>query len=943
MHHRSRTPGPRLLGIAIAAVLSLGAGVPPAFAGPAAGPAGGPSSGADPVPGLVAGSETIAPQLVTGLDDAAPGDNPADAARAHLAAHQDRYRVDPAQLAEAGTGQAVDGRRTVRFEQRHGGVPVFGARYLVHLVGEGAGQRVESVGGKFFTGLTAPTAQTVPDEVLRRLAIGALQDPAAREGAAVEDHGLVVLPGGAGRLARHFTVRAAGTDPWAAKAREVFVDATVGEVALTYEVRDRYPLGAPDAKAAPSAPAAKAAKAAPSAEAASPAAGAAGLEPATGTAPDAFGRPAQVNIGRLPDGTYQLVDLTRPAAITTYDAAGRDVTDFDRALPADARPAASASPGFPASTGTSGATDAHLNAAAVYDFYRDRLGRDGIDGKAGPITSVVNVTSSGQPLENAYWDGEKMIYSGGSEKRHPFSVARDVAGHEMTHGVVKHTAELVNLGQSGALDEALADYFGNAIEVTSRGIPMTDPRAALLGEGLCRTGTPQACADRRMDDRRTTVADYIGAPAGVDNGGVHLNSTIFSGALWDIRRTLDPLLADRLVYRALAEYLTPLDDFVDARNAVLAAGRALGLDRAQLRTVAGAFDAHGVKDGWQRRIGVDSRPLLRELSTESVAPDVAAGRWVAATAGKGAKGSMAVHAGAVSDSAEPARLSPEDGRSHGWPATDGTSAAWVAMGPGADGAWGMEVLARPLDGGPVRSVHRAANQFVSDVRISGGDVAFVANDYAAGLTGPVLSRNGAPAVRIPLPDGHRASDLSLKDGLLAWTESWQAGERTVSAPTVYSTAAGKVVAQYVVDDADAATPGTVVTGTRLAGGRLLWVQTPGDRTKGSAIRSGALDGSGVTDLLPGGTAEPRRITTLTASDQAVTFGVAGGRVTGGTKNADLPKLWQLPLTGGTPERVSCNRGGQYAPAADRGTRVIWLDATAGRTDLVVRERAAGTC
>ncbi|MFE6746317.1 M4 family metallopeptidase [Kitasatospora purpeofusca] len=932
MHHRSRTPGPKLLGVAIAAVLGLGVAVPPAFAGPA----GGPSVETDPVPGLVAGSDTAAPQLVTGLAEAAPGDNPVEAARAHLAAHQDRYRVDPGQLAEAGVERAADGRRTVRFEQRYGGIPVFGARYLVHLVGEGAGQRVESAGGKYFTGLTAPTTQTVPDDALRQLAIGAVQDgaahagavqgAAARAGAAAEDHGLVVLPGGAGRLARHFTVR--GSDPavWATKAQEVFVDASVGEVALSYEVRAPYRLDGP--AAAPAAPA---------------------LEPATGTAPDALGRPARVNIGRLPDGSYQLVDLTHPATVTTYDAAGREEMDFNRTLPADVRPAASATTDFPAATGTSGATDAHLNAAAVYDFYRDRLGRDGIDGKVGPIVSVVNVTSNGAPMDNAYWDGTKMVYGGGSAKYRPFAVARDVAGHEMTHGVVKYTADFVDLGQSGALNEAVADYFGNAIEVTSRGIPMTDPRAALLGEDLCRTGTPEACAGRRLDDRRTTVADYVGAPAGVDSGGVHLNSTIVSGALWDIRRTLDPLLADRLVYRALAEYLTPLDDFVDARNAVLAAGRALGLDRAQLRTVAAAFDAHGIKDGWQRRIGVDSRPLLRELSTESMAPDAAAGRWVAATAGKGAKGSMAVHTGAVTGSAEPVRLSPEDGRSHGWPATDGTTAAWVAMGPGADGNWGMEVLARPLDGGPVRSVHSGANQFVADVRVSGGDVAFLLTDHATGRSGPVLSRAGAPVVPIALPEGHQATGLAFHDGLLAWTESWQAGERTVSAPTVYSLAAGKVVAQYVVDGANAAGD-TAVGSLRLAGGRLLWVETPFDRTKGSTIRSGALDGSGATDLLPAGSrpgtgtgTEPRRIASLAASDRAVTFAEAGGRVTGGTANTDLPKLWQLPLTGGTPERMSCNRGGQYSPVADRGTRVLWLDATAGRTDLVVRERAAGTC
>ncbi|MFE6866620.1 M4 family metallopeptidase [Kitasatospora sp. NPDC057692] len=915
MRHRSRSP--KLLGVAIAAVLGLGLGLPPALAAPAADP--------DPVPELVAGSDTAAPQLVTGLAERASGATPGEAARAHLAAHRDRYRVDPAQLVESGTEVAADGRRTVRFTQRHGGLPVFGAAYLVHLVGEGAGQRVESVGGKYFTGLTAPTVPSVPDEVLRRLALGEVEDPAARQGATAEDHGLVVLPGGTGRLARHFTVRGTGAAAEAGKAREVFLDATTGEVALGYEVRAPYPAGTPSA---------------------SPAAGAVGatgaVEPATGTAPDALGHPVPVNIGRLPDGTYQLTDLTRPAVITTYDAQGGEEMDYSGSLPADARPAASPSPDFPASTGTSGATDAHLNAAAVDDFYRTRLGRAGIDGNNGPITSVVNVTSFGKPLENAYWDGRKMVYGGGSGTYHPFSAARDVAGHEMTHGVVKHTAQLVYAGQSGALDEAVADYFGNAIEVTSRGIPMTDPRAALLGESLCRTGTPESCAVRRLDDRRTTVADYVGAPAGVDNGGVHLNSTIVSGALWDIRRTLDPLTADRLVYRALAEYLTPLDGFVDARNAVLAAGRALGLGRAQLRTVAAAFDAHGIKEGWQRRIGVDSHPLLRELSTESIAPDAAAGRWVAATAGKGGKGSLGVYAGAVAGSAEPTRLSPEDGRSHGWPATDGTSAAWAAMGQGVNGQWGMEVFARPLDGGPARSVHSAANQYVGDVRISGGDVAFLADDFTTGRTGPVLSRGGAPAVAIPLPDGHSASDLALEDGLLAWTESWSSGGRTVSAPTVYSIAAGRVVAQYPVGDA-AGTSETRASATRLAGGRLLWVETPEDPSLGSSIRSGALDGSGTALVLAGGTAEPRRITALTATDRAVTFGYAGGRVGGGVKNADLPKLWQLPLTGGTPERVSCNRGGQYAPVADRGTRVLWLDATAGRTDLVVRERAAGTC
>lgn len=89
---RSRTS--TALGISATAVVALALAAPPALAGPAAAP--------DPVPSLVAGQDTAAPQLVTGLAEPAVG-SPADAARAHLAAHGDRYHVDPSELAEVGS------------------------------------------------------------------------------------------------------------------------------------------------------------------------------------------------------------------------------------------------------------------------------------------------------------------------------------------------------------------------------------------------------------------------------------------------------------------------------------------------------------------------------------------------------------------------------------------------------------------------------------------------------------------------------------------------------------------------------------------------------------------------------------------------------------------------------------------------------------------------
>ncbi|MFI5645309.1 M4 family metallopeptidase [Kitasatospora sp. NPDC051705] len=913
MLRRTRTP--HAFGVATAAAVVLALAAPPALALPA-------DAAPDPVPALVAGQDTAAPQLVTGLSEPAAG-APADAARAHLAAHPDRYRVDPGELVEAGSERDADGRRTVRFEQRHGGIPVFGAQYLVHLTGEGAAQRVESVGGKYFTGLSAPTTATVPDAALRELALGAVQDARARAGATAEDRGAVVLPGGAGRLARHFTVRT--TDPAGGDraAREVYVDAVAGVVALAYDARTPSPAG----DAAPS----------PGGD----------PQPATGTAPDVHGNSVKVNAVRLPDGGYRLTDLTRHSVITTYDAAGRDADDFVGALPADAVPAASPGPDFPAATGTSGATDAHLGAGAVYDFYRDRLGRDGLDGKGGPIVSVVNVTSGGKPYANAYWDGTKMVYGSGGGAYFPFSAALDITGHEMTHGVVAHTANLTYLGQSGAMDEALADYFGNAIQVTARGLSMNDPKAALLGEDKCRTGTPQACADRHLDDHRTTVADYLGATGALDNGGVHLNSPVFAGALWDIRRTLDPLTADRVVYRALADYLTPLDDFVDGRDAVLAAGRSLGLSRAQLRTVAAAFDAHGIKAGWQHRIGTDSRTLLPDVSGSMSLPAAADGHWVAMGPISGRTDRNALYTGPTTGRTAPVRLSPDDGRYHSYAATDGAGAVWIAVGTDARG-WGQEVLTAPLTGaGPVRSLFHSATQQPSGVQVSGRDVAFLVRD--AGRTGVRLSHDGAPAVELPLPEGHGASDLTLRDGLLGWTESWHEGEQQVTAPTVYSIAAGRVTAQYTAHAGAGARPSEAY-GTRLAGGRLLWVDIPReDAGAHGSIRSGALDGSGTSEVLSGDAPNaPTRGSLITASDQAVTYravphSLLGPAPAGGWTNAALPKLWQVPLAGGAPQRVSCDRGDQDQPAADQGTRVVWLDATGGGPDLVVRDRPAVTC
>jgi Zn-dependent metalloprotease len=157
------------------------------------------------------------------------------------------------------------------------------------------------------------------------------------------------------------------------------------------------------------------------------------------------------------------------------------------------------------------------------------------------IVSLVNASAADRsPYYNASWNGSYMTYGNPSDGEvHPFSAGLDVVGHELTHGVIDFSGDLVSLGQSGVMNEAYADYFGNAIDVNESGTPMDDPPVGFIGEDLCSVPDPDElnCPVRNLNTSRT-VEDYIMLLADFDNGGVHINSPIYGAALWDIRESL---------------------------------------------------------------------------------------------------------------------------------------------------------------------------------------------------------------------------------------------------------------------------------------------------------------------------------------------------------------------------------------------------------------------
>ncbi|MBA2404375.1 MAG: M4 family metallopeptidase, partial [Bdellovibrionales bacterium] len=115
---------------------------------------------------------------------------------------------------------------------------------------------------------------------------------------------------------------------------------------------------------------------------------------------------------------------------------------------------------------------AHENLAKVRDFYVSKLARKSWDGKGAEIQAAINVNKFLAPLDitgqrqNAAWAKTRFLFGAGKKNGLDGMVnAIDVVGHEYTHAVIQTSSNLKYEGQSGALNEHLADVFGAIINI----------------------------------------------------------------------------------------------------------------------------------------------------------------------------------------------------------------------------------------------------------------------------------------------------------------------------------------------------------------------------------------------------------------------------------------------------------------------------------------------
>jgi bacillolysin len=329
------------------------------------------------------------------------------------------------------------------------------------------------------------------------------------------------------------------------------------------------------------------------------------------------------------DGTFRLEDLARGKGVETRDAQNKmlqganppplesvEITDNNDVWGEQED-----------GERTKAAVDAQYGAQMTYDFLKNVLGRDSIDGAGEKLLSKVHV---GNNFANAFWFNGAMHYGDGNGRDTGALTSVDIAGHEIMHGLTERSAGLLYRLESGALSEAFSDILGGAgVEWYAA---QQNPNVKfdwMIGEDIL---TPDIEGDalRYMDDpqrdRRGTSKIYSrdhysdrlqlapgqqpsGGLFGNDWGYVHFNSGIANNAFYLLvqggkNRTSgvevkDPIGMEKglqIFGRALQFYMTPETNFAEARVATLKAARDLfGEDSPEVGKVQEAWSAVGVE------------------------------------------------------------------------------------------------------------------------------------------------------------------------------------------------------------------------------------------------------------------------------------------------------------------------------------------------------------
>jgi len=480
-------------------------------------------------------------------------------------------------ISEVQPDTMIAGRTHERLNQHHEGLPVFGGQVVRQM----DGRRILSVFGRLFENVSVPT--TIPS--MTAAAAARIAERVQGQGAVADAPELGILPKADGYvLVYRMKVRSA----W--DIQTYFVNVGTGAVEDHVSRIRRQ--------------------------------GASTVGKGTGVLNDQ----KKVSAAQA-SGTFQAIDLLRPADAVTLDFHGSfaRLNDFflqnGSWFPSDVATSTS-------NSWTDGAVvDAHVYQGWVYDYYFKRFGRQGLDGQNIEIVGVVHPLARTDAalyppdivdtfINNALYlgDGFMMYGDGDGQVLNYLAGGLDVIGHELTHGVTDFTSQLDFQDEPGALNEAFSDIMATSVEFfyerSGQG-PQKGPNF-LIGEDVYRPApgflrslqNPIAAGN----PDHYSLRQFIGTD--VDDGGVHVNSTIVGHAFYlavaggqnRVSGITVPGVGlanmdrvEKIFYRAFTFYLGPQSQFSDARAATLQAATDLyGPGSNERAQVLQAWSAVGV-------------------------------------------------------------------------------------------------------------------------------------------------------------------------------------------------------------------------------------------------------------------------------------------------------------------------------------------------------------
>lgn len=533
---------------------------------------------------------TVLQQAIHGVS--AVGDSPLTTARTFLRTNCDLLRLDDPNAELVLVRRHTDelDRTHLRFRQQYQGVPVWPADIIVHL--NPAGQ-VDLMNGAFVpTPKNLSTTPTLDEATAAEYARTGLTDGDKAEVTASEL--IIYAPGDTPpRLAWKLELALGLTAHWL-----VVIDALNGDELTAYNqvMHQNQGYGRRDRD----------------------------------NDVDLFGEIRQLNVW-LQDGHSWLIDASKEmfdwdaqgwhgwmqrGAIWVRDAQNEEILGDAPVVYKQGDP-----PSFPPD-----AVSAAYNLSEAYDYYWERHERKSFDNDVDDDgeddgASIHAIVRYSQNYKNAFWlPGSNLIVFGDGR---PFAGALDIVGHELTHGVIEHSANLLYQDQPGALNEAFADIFGEMIEARTKG----EKPDWITGLDLTRTDLdddPDLGRPIRNMKNPGAFLTHFGRPypkhmdeffrIQENNGGIHINSTIISHAFYLLADGLEGggiglLAAEKIFYRALTVYLVQNSQFIDARQACIQAAEDLfGLESIQARKTAAAFREVGING-----VGAPPNPSLPEV------------------------------------------------------------------------------------------------------------------------------------------------------------------------------------------------------------------------------------------------------------------------------------------------------------------------------------------